>query len=57
MPAAYSVPLLLLLDGNWILEKIPMWVAALTHLVFAWTMAFVYPLGAYVPYRGHIGRN
>jgi hypothetical protein len=41
----------LLFGGNWIVEEIPAWVAALTHLVFAWTMALVYPWGAYVPYR------
>jgi hypothetical protein len=41
----------LLFGGNWILEQIPMPVAALTHLVFAWTMALVYPLGEYIPYR------
>ena len=27
------------------------WVGALTHLVFGWTMAIVYPLGEFVPYR------
>ena len=29
----------LLLGGRWIVELIPWWVAALTHLVFGWTMA------------------
>ena len=28
----------LLLGGNWIVRLIPFWVAALTHLAFAWTM-------------------
>lgn len=41
----------LLFGGNWIVQKIPMLVAALTHLVFGWTMAVVYPWGMYVPYR------
>jgi len=41
----------LLFGGNWIVEEIPVWVAALTHLVFGWTMAVVYPLGEYHPYR------
>lgn len=41
----------LLFGGNWIVQQIPPWVAALTHLVFGWTMALVYPLGAFVPYR------
>lgn len=41
----------LLVGGNWILELVPWWVAALTHLVFGWTMALVYPLGLFIPYR------
>jgi hypothetical protein len=41
----------LLFGGNWIVALIPWWVAALTHLVFGWTMALVYPLGTYEPYR------
>ncbi len=41
----------LLFGGNWIVETIPPWVAAATHLVFGWTMALVYPLGVYRPYR------
>jgi hypothetical protein len=35
----------LVLGGHWIVELIPWWVAALTHLVFGWTMASLYPLG------------
>jgi hypothetical protein len=41
----------LLFGGNWIVAEIPWWVAALTHLVFGWTMALVYPLGKFEPYR------
>ena len=41
----------LLFGGNWIVEQTPAWVAALTHLVYGWTMVVVYPLGEYVPYR------
>jgi hypothetical protein len=41
----------LLFGGNWIVALIPWWVAALTHLVFGWTMALVYPLGTFEPYR------
>jgi hypothetical protein len=41
----------LLFGGNWILTRIPWWVAAATHLVFGWTMAVVYPLGRFEPYR------
>ena len=42
-----------LIGGNWITDPnfLPPWVAIMTHLVFAWTMALVYPLGAYRPYR------
>ena len=36
---------------NLIVNQVPWWVAALTHLVFGWTMALVYPLGQFVPYR------
>jgi hypothetical protein len=41
----------LLFAGNWIVAEIPWWVAVLTHLIFGWTMALVYPLGAYEPYH------
>jgi hypothetical protein len=41
----------LLFDGRWIVEQIPWWVAALTHLVFGWTMVLVQPLAIFVPYR------
>jgi hypothetical protein len=37
--------------GRWILDNVDWWVAALTHLVYGWTMALVYPLGVYHPYR------
>jgi hypothetical protein len=41
----------LLFGGRWIVDEIPWWVAAGTHLVFGWTMLLVYPLGRYTPYR------
>jgi hypothetical protein len=41
----------LLFGGRWIVDMIPPWVAAATHLVFGWTMALVYPWGLYVPYQ------
>jgi hypothetical protein len=41
----------LLFGGRWIVDLIPPWVAALTHLVFGWTMLLVQPLGTFVPYR------
>jgi len=41
----------LLFGGRWIVEQIPWWVAAITHLVFGWSMLLMYPLGRYTPYR------
>lgn len=41
----------LLFGGSWIADMIPAWVGAGTHLVYGWTMALVYPLGLYHPYR------
>jgi hypothetical protein len=41
----------LLFEGNWIVEQIPWWIGLFTHLIYGWTMALVYPLGQYVPYR------
>jgi hypothetical protein len=41
----------LLFGGRWIVDQIPWWVGALTHIVFAWTLALLYPLGLYTPYR------
>jgi hypothetical protein len=35
----------LLLGGRWIIDLVPWWVAAVTHLVFGWTVAVLYPLG------------
>ncbi len=37
-----------LIGGNWIVERIPVLVAALTHLVFAWTMLLVSQWGSFV---------
>jgi hypothetical protein len=36
---------------NLIVNRVPWWVAAATHLVFGWTMVVVYPLGEFTPYR------
>ena len=43
----------LLFGGSWIIDdkELPWWVALATHLVFGWTMAFIYPWGLYQPYR------
>ena len=38
-------------SDNLIVNRVPWWVAAATHLVFAWTIALVYPLGEYRPYN------
>jgi hypothetical protein len=46
-----------LIGGNWILREIPIWVAALTHLVYGWTLALLYPLGLYVPYRPEVSQT
>ncbi len=35
----------LLFGHRWIVDLIPWWVAAATHLVYGWTMACIYPLG------------
>jgi hypothetical protein len=45
--------------GNWITNSnyLPWWVAAATHLVFGWTIAVLYPLGEYTPYRRASGVN
>lgn len=40
-----------LLDGRWIVNMIPIPVAALTHVVFGWTMLLVDQWGRFVPYR------
>jgi hypothetical protein len=34
-----------LFGGNWIVELIPPWIGAGTHLVFAWVVAALYPWG------------
>lgn len=43
----------LLLGGNWITDPnlLPTWVAVVTHLVFGWTLALMYPLGRFQPYQ------
>jgi hypothetical protein len=40
----------MLFGGNWIVRLIPFWVAALTHLVFAWTMLLIEQWARFVPY-------
>jgi hypothetical protein len=43
-----------LFGGRWIVDQVPWWVAASTHLVFGWTMLLVQPLAAFVPYQPHV---
>jgi hypothetical protein len=40
----------LLFGEAWIVRLVPLWVAALTHLVFAWTMLLVEQWGRFIPY-------
>jgi len=41
----------IMFGGAWIVEQIPWWVGLTTHLIYGWTLALIYPLGQYVPYR------
>ncbi|HMP02486.1 MAG TPA: hypothetical protein PKD86_12700 [Gemmatales bacterium] len=38
-----------LVGGNWIVNEVPWWVAAATHLVFGWTVWLAQPLGIFQP--------
>lgn len=42
-----------LIGGNWITDPaiLPSWVAAVTHLVFGWTLAALYPFGRFQVYE------
>ena len=43
----------MLFGGRWITDSsvLPPWVAAVTHVIFGWTMALLAPLGHFVPYQ------
>lgn len=41
----------MLIGGRWIVDLVPWYVAASTHLVFAWTMLAVNRWGVFVPYE------
>lgn len=43
-----------LFGGNWIVSLVPPWIGALTHLVYGWTLAALYPLGVYKPYQRNL---
>jgi hypothetical protein len=47
----------MLFDGSWIVSRIPWWVAALTHLVFAWTMFLIRDWGRFDPARYQEGES
>ncbi len=38
-------------EENLIINRVPWWVAAATHVVFGWTMALVYPLGEFISHQ------
>jgi len=40
----------LLFGGRWIVQLVPFWVAAATHLVFGWTLLLIEEWGTFVPY-------
>lgn len=43
----------LLFGGNWITDPsvLPIWVGLVTHLVYGWTLALLYPWGRFQPYQ------
>lgn len=43
----------MLFGGNWITDPkvLPVWVALVTHLIFGWTLALLYPWGRFEPYQ------
>ncbi|GIK15756.1 MAG: hypothetical protein BroJett003_07200 [Planctomycetota bacterium] len=47
----------LLIGGNWIVEQVPVYVAAATHLVFGWTMLLVDAWGRFTPPAGSFARR
>ena len=41
-----------LVGQAYVLELMPAWVAALTHVIYGVTLGVLQPLGRFVPYRG-----
>ncbi len=41
----------LLFNGRWIVDTVPWWVAASTHLVFGWTILIASPMGRFTKYH------
>ncbi len=44
-------------EENLIINRVPWWVAAATHLVFGWTMALVYPLGEFISHQSSVHQS
>jgi hypothetical protein len=40
-----------LVGTAWVLQLMPTWVAALTHLIYGLTLGVLQPLGRFVPYQ------
>jgi len=47
----------LLFNGRWIVDLVPIWVGALTHLIYGWTITITYPFGDYKPYYRQTEQN
>lgn len=45
----------LFFGGHWIAEFVPWWVGALTHLIFGWTVAVLYPVSMSMPSKPQTG--
>ena len=41
----------MLVGDAYVLDLMPMWVAALTHVIYGVTLGFLQPLARFVPYR------
>lgn len=48
-----------LIGGNWITDPnhLPVWVGLVTHLVFGWTLAVLYPWGRFQAYHQPVAAN
>jgi hypothetical protein len=41
----------MLVGKSYVLELMPIWVAALTHVIYGLTLGILQPIGHFVPYR------
>jgi hypothetical protein len=41
----------LLVGRAYVMQLMPVWIAALTHLIYGLTLGVLQPLGRFVPYR------